>query len=194
MDIERTDFVKRWSFYNSLAFLGGFMLYGLISHGFTGNHEANLTVAQYGSHTAALLIVSSIVLFSQKKAISDFKKVTHSRVIIGVMLFVLAFWTGWALSGPPFDYILGFIVLGSISWIDIKDLKRENILWVGLILLLFIVSPFLGNILLFVLGAFSSDLSPLMKHIIIWITIGGIGGLLASTLSGWPLYHLVVEK
>lgn len=193
-DKQAGSFRRRWWLANSAGFIGGHLVYSLVGHGFTGTHGDKLTLAQYAAHTIGLITVAAILFPLQRAALRGCVQVSRARMLIGTCVFIAAFWLGAETLGPPADWILGFTVLGTASWIGQHRMRGAQALWA----LGAVIGFWIGIAAIYPVGrtAISLGLNPdsvtLFDHTILWLILGGTTGVVGGFVSAWPLSRMFV--
>lgn len=192
---SRRRFRGRWWLANASGFIVAHLVYSLVGHGFTGSHGDQLTWAQYSAHTIGLMAAALIILALQRAVLSRHVPVSRSRVLIGTIAFVVAFWLGAEAIGPPADWIFGFTVLGVATWIGLPDLTGSRTVCSVLALLGFWggIAVAAGAVFVCIMtGIFDPEAETLLNHTIFWVVLGGTTGVAGGYLSGWSLGRLVI--
>lgn len=192
------SFQRRWVSLNTAALVAGYVLYTPIAHGITGGHiGSELSGSQLAAHSLALAVVGALVACAQRRALAPFVAVTRQRVLATAILFNAAFWAGYYqpwLEGPDTDILLGYLVLGSGSWLGNVPANRHRV--AALVALLsFPIASFVGELCLFV--AFTLlQVTPAVdanaiQHSAFWLMVGGVTGLLGGWVSGLALRRML---
>lgn len=192
-----TRFRLGWWLANSIGFVAGHAIYGVLSHGITGPHGDRLTAAQYVTHTAGLLAVAAIVFVLQRRALEPLCSPGLSRFAVGTLVYVAVFWIGAETVGPPADWILALPVLGSALWIGAPTTANARWLWTVVGVFLFACGMLLiipvGDVAIRI-GVLDLDSQGLANHVVLWLVIGGSTGVAGGLLSSWPLGKLVATR
>ena len=189
-----TRFRIRWWFANAIGFTAGHVVYSIVGHGVTGPHGDQLTTTQYLAHTLGLIATALIVFSLQRAALRPYVQVSAARIIIGTGGFVAAFWLGAETSGPPADWILGFTVLGTASWIGLSNVPRYPFVAAAITVLAVWAGIAVAVATMFLsvrLAGFNPDSQTLMNHTVFWVLLGGVTGIAGGCFSAWPLRHVV---
>ena len=189
-----TRFRLGWWLANSIGFVMGHLVYGVLSHGITGPHGDQLTAAQYVAHTVGLLAVAAIVFPLQARALQPLHSPGLKRIVWGTLIYITVFWIGARGIRPPADWILGLTVLGSALWVGAPVQARAKWLWRPLGVLLFpcgmrFIIP-VGDAAISA-GMLDLQAQDLANHVVIWLVIGGSTGVAGGLLSSWPLGRLL---
>jgi hypothetical protein len=197
IDATRRSFRVRWWLANAAGFTAAHVVYSLIGHGFTGAHGDQLTSAQYLAHTVALIATAVIIFALQRRAMRHHVRVGGTRMVVATAVFVTAFWLGAETTGPPADWILGFTVLGTASWIGVPSLAGFRLVWAAMAVVGFwtgiaAAAAVIG--LLIWTGLFYPESDTLFNHTVFWVLLGGITGAAGGYVSGWPLSWAVVAR
>jgi hypothetical protein len=144
------SFLRRWTIANTLALLFGYDLYTPIAHGLTGAHAHGVNALQVLAHSLALAVVAVSVAAAQRLELRRYVAVPWTRLPLGVIGFIAAFWTGFYqrwLHGPDYDILFGSFVLGSAVFIGVVP-ARGHPLAFTIALLAFPVACFLGQLMI----------------------------------------------
>jgi hypothetical protein len=193
----RGGFRSRWWIANAIGFTIGHVVYSLVGHGVTGPHGDQLTSAQYLAHTFGLIGAALIVFSLQRAALRPHMEVTTRRIIVATGVFVAAFWLGAETSGPPGDWILGFTVLGTASWIGRSNVPRYPFGAAALTVLAFWAGIATAVVTMFAtvrFAGFNPDSETLLNHTVFWVLLGGVTGAAGGYYNGWPLSRVVVSS
>ena len=194
---QRKSFTLRWALFNFGAWTLGFALFTPIGHGVTGNHGRDLSLDQIIAHSVGLSLVALLVSSSQIFALRSWCNLSWIRIPIAVVAFNVAFWLGYyqsIIEGPDTDILLGFLVLGCVTWIGrIGGFKHPVTTLVALIS--FPIASFVGEVLV-LLGFLSTGIEPdihhnLWHHSLFWIVVGMITGGIGGFVSGKVLSNLL---
>lgn len=180
----------RWWLANAVAFSGAFAVYTLIAHGVTGAHDDDVTPAQLLAHIVAHVVVASTILGAQAIAIHGAIRPYWKRIAVGVVAYVFVWEVGWRVIGPPADYGLGFIVLGSVMWLgtSLAPSAIRSVLATGSFLL-GIPLGYLVLDLLYRAQIFTLDFSSIFQHWMFFQTIGVATGVLSGFVSSRILWR-----
>jgi hypothetical protein len=191
-----TNFSRRWSLRNSLAWSIGFVVYTPIAHGVTGAHAGGLTPSQIVAHSMAVAVVGLIVAGAQRWALAPFVSVPRARLLITAVAFNIGYWVG---SYLPIDWdtdvVLGFLALGSATWVGIIPINGHRSS-ATVALLSFPIASVVVELALVGLVVAPFGITPdlqasMLQHSIFWITVGGGSGILGGWLSGLALARMV---
>ncbi len=186
-----------WWLYCAVGFIIGHLLFGLIGHGFTGSHEGRPIGISAFAHTVALIIGGLTVFFIQRIGLKPWLRISNSRIIYSVIIYVIAFQFAAYVLRPPFDHFFAMPVLGIALWFSFDKLKLSRIIllltavfsfWIGVIasgILIEVVVPSLG---------YEFDDTTLFDHVLSWVIGGGAAGIVGGFLSGWPLSRQLIGQ
>jgi hypothetical protein len=184
-------FVQRWWAANAAGFVIGHGVFSTIAHGITGDHGDQLAVQQYAAHTAGLVVIGALIFSLQRRALAPLRQVTWSRILVGIAVYVAAFWVGAETAGPPLDWLLGLTVLGTAMWIGWCRGTGAANLWALAALVGFalgIVAAVMAvGVWVRLFDPDHSTLPSLLVHTMGWTIIGGTTGIVGGVLGAWPL-------
>lgn len=170
------------------AFTVAYSLYSLIAHGFTGGHDYELNVMQLFTHTIALTFVGLIIGYFQYSQLSELYTIRKERILLVPLFFIIAFWTGYYLSGPPLDIVLGFPVLGSVLWILNKNVKALNVKYKILGYLSYFIGAMTGGFLLTLIdnqiNIIDRMQDSIVLHTVMWLILALPTAIIGGLLSG----------
>ena len=184
------SFHREWTIANTLGFFVGYLPYTLLAHGFTGSHGRSMNTSQLVAHGLAMAVVGSIVVASQNRVLRKYVRVPAWRAIVAVLAFIAAFWLGYfqeILTGPDWDIIFGFAVLGCAAWIGLVPV---GVIRSTFAVLAFAIASLVGQLvaigIAFALGIKPQPIS-MALHAFYFITVATISGLLGGALSSYLL-------
>lgn len=179
---------KSWVFINVIAFGISYSLYSLIAHGFTGGHDYELNGAQLITHTIALSFVGLIIAYFQYSQLSQLYHIKKINILLVSLFFIIAFWIGYYVSGPPLDIVLGFPVLGSFLWVFNKKIKDLNIKYKALAYLSYLIGAMTGGFLLTMIDRQINIIDRMQDsiwlHTVMWLTLALPTAIIGGFLSG----------
>ena len=180
--------IKSWTIKNIIAFAISYSIYSIIAHGFTGGHDYELSLTQLLAHTIALFLVGLIIGYFQYYQLSELYNIKNAKILVVPIFFIIAFWTGYYLSGPPLDIVLGFPILGSVLWVFNKKIKALNIRYKVLAYLSYFLGAMIGGFLLTIIDKEIDIINRMQDsialHTIMWLILALPTAIIGGLLSG----------
>jgi hypothetical protein len=179
---------KSWVLKNFIAFAISYSLYSLIAHGFTGGHDYELNLMQIFAHTIALSLIGLIIGSFQYSQLSKLYNIKKTNILLVPLFFIIAFWTGYYLFGPPLDIVLGFPILGSVLWVFNKKIKDLNVKYRILAYLSYFIGAMTGGFLLTIIDKQFDIINRMQDsialHTIMWLILAIPTAIIGGFLSG----------
>lgn len=173
---------------NFISFAISYSLYSLIAHGFTGGHGYELNFMQVVAHTIALSFVGVTIGYFQHSQLFELYNIKKTNILLVPLFFIIAFWTGYYLSGPPFDIVLGFPVLGSVLWVFNRKVNALNIKYKVLAYSSYFIGAMTGGFLLTMIDKQINIIDRMQDsiglHTVMWLILALPTAIIGGLLSG----------
>ena len=193
-----SGFLKRWILYGFIAMAGGELGFALIS----GLLDNRGPVADFAGHLPTLVALGMVVAVAHRRAL-DLPLSWPAVMLCGVCAF-LAYVGGFAVFGPPLDFLLSIVVIGLASgaglWLTLRGSVRRAALCVAAVGLGYAVGAAVGVAAAIVLGdtvdhAFGGGVTGFMGVVgMIGIVAGAVGSVLSGLGLTWVLATAAVTE
>ena len=186
-----SGFLTRWILYGFAAMAGGELVFALIS----GLLDNRGPVADVAGHLPTLVALGLAVSIAQRRAL-NLRVGRPAAAVCGVLAF-LAYGAGFALAGPPIDFLLSIVVIGLASgvglWLALRVSERRAPWCVAAVGLGYAVGAAVGVGAAIALGdtvdqAFGGGVTGFMGVVGM---IGIVAGAVGSVLSGLGLARVL---
>lgn len=176
----------RWVAANSLGFTIGWGIHSPLAHGFTGDHDDALTVAQFAAHTIGVIAAGVVIGLFQRAAFRRLACVSKWSVLATCLLMPVMFWIGYYTAGIPYDLLLAFATVGAVGGVALRSHLPKGNLWLiantfgfcaGLGITAMATYPIVEQLT----GAFGGGL---IGHTCLFLYIGAVGGTTSGAMTG----------
>lgn len=186
-NIKQTAFLKTWITNNSLVYpvaLG--ILHPLISHGFLGDHDVQLTRAQFIMHTLAIILFAALLSVAQNRSLRLLNPSVKQwdGTAYMVVLVPLAFWTGYYALYIPFDILFMMLAIGGVNAFRLRPYMSQPKKWMWQSMLTYFLGALAGisiGFTAFFLGVM--NLPGILHDMALWLAISIPAGLVTALFS-----------
>lgn len=159
----------------------------MISHLWTGDHEYEMTTAQFIMHNVSMIGCALIFLYFQNRAVRKlfgFTLWSHWWLYLTVPLIL--FWLAFFLKLVPLDVLLWLVSVGFLNGIFMvqKLVVTRWVLWSTLSSLIGFIA---AAVVLFPLDPYLTSLDGLTAHIVMFTLLGIATGVPMATIGGFFL-------
>lgn len=188
----------RWVVANALGLALGLVLWGVISDtlGEHGAIDSRLVVIP--AQIVAFLSVGAVAGTLQWLALRSHLDLPRWNILVSSVSFAAGFIAGFALGGPPVDFLLGFLLFAlgtaAVQWRALRRRAGRAGWWVPVSVVALAIGGAVGVVVVEPIAealATVLDADSLVGFALILTTLGTIAGATGGAISGGVLIRLL---
>jgi hypothetical protein len=195
MMVERTNsgrgFWLRWMPANCIGWSSGWIVFALLS-----SLDGTGTEGTQIGHLVGWVVGGAIIGLFQWRVLRQYVRGSAWTILGSSAGFTLGFIVGYAVGGPPLDFIVGFAAVGLLGgiaqWFALRRQFDRAAWWVLVSSLGFTLGGLLGLAVILPIGdAIDAAIGGPIAFAIILAILGAVGGALGGATSGLGLLWLL---